>query len=347
MSRAKLYFQRKKTFCSNIYFHRLLSNLKNYDIIKTKYTYEEIGSMRIQKFIAECGYCSRRAAETLIAQGKVTVNNSPAIIGMDIDPENDRVVCDGKRLRLKVCEKQYFMFYKPRGVITSMKAQDDRSVVGNMIKNVKGRVYPVGRLDRDSEGILILTDDGNLALRLTHPRYKVSKTYRVTVRGYVEESKLDQLRNGVELEDGMTLPAIVSVQAMKDKSGTRIDEYKETRDGFDDNTPEIAKTSLHITISEGRNRQIRRMCEAVGLEVVLLKRVAIGDLSIGHLAPGEYRPLSEKEKERLFSNVGLEYVRKNDYRKSSKNGSQRFGKGRSIYEKRVVRRLMNGEYKKK
>ena len=122
--------------------------------------------MRIQKFIADCGYCSRRAAEALVEQGKVIVNNAPATIGMDIDPENDRVVCEGKRLHLKVCEKQYFMFYKPRGVITSMKAQDDRSVVGEMIKRIKGRVYPVGRLDRDSEGILKI-----------HYDYQSDKTY--------------------------------------------------------------------------------------------------------------------------------------------------------------------------
>ena len=303
--------------------------------------------MRIQKFIADCGYCSRRAAEALVEQGKVIVNNATATIGMDIDPENDRVVCEGKRIHLKVCEKQYFMFYKPRGVITSMKAQDDRSVVGEMIKSIKGRVYPVGRLDRDSEGILLLTDDGELALRLTHPRYHVNKTYRVTVRGYVEEKKLNQLRNGVELDDGMTLPALVSVQSMKNEKGNSVDEYKETKDGFDDNAPEIVKTALHITISEGRNRQIRRMCDAVGLEVMLLKRVAIGDLSIGHLAPGEYRPLSEKEKEQLLNSVGLEYVRKKGTQKPAKDNKRHYGRERSLHEKRVLKRLKNNEYKTK
>ena len=119
--------------------------------------------MRIQKFIADCGYCSRRAAEELVRQGKVIVNNKPAAIGQDIDPEKDRVTCEGKRLHLKNCEKQYFLFYKPRGVITTMKAQDDRSVLADLIGGIKGRVYPVGRLDRDSEGLLILTDDGELA----------------------------------------------------------------------------------------------------------------------------------------------------------------------------------------
>lgn len=303
--------------------------------------------MRIQKFIADCGYCSRRAAETLVEEGKVIVNNATATIGMDIDPENDRVVCEGKRLHLKVCEKQYFMFYKPRGVITSMKAQDDRSVVGDLIKNIKGRVYPVGRLDRDSEGILILTDDGQLSLRLTHPRYNVKKTYRVTVKGYVEETKLDQLRNGVELDDGMTLPALVSVQSMKNEMGNAVEEYKETKDGFEDNEPEIAKTALHITISEGRNRQIRRMCEAVGLEVMLLKRIAIGELYLGHLAPGQYRPLTDKEKTVLLESVGLEYIRKKGTQRPAKDNKKRYGREKSVFERRVLKKLSKNEYKTK
>lgn len=303
--------------------------------------------MRIQKFIADCGYCSRRAAEVLVTEGKITVNNKTAEIGQNIDPENDRVVCEGKRLHLKSCEKQYFMFYKPRGVITTMKAQDDRSVVGDMIKKIKGRVYPVGRLDRDSEGILLLTDDGQLALRLTHPRYHISKTYRVTIRGYVEETKLDKLRNGVELEDGLTLPAVVMVQSMRDEEGKAVEEYKETKEGFEDGTPDIVKTALHITISEGRNRQIRRMCEAVGLDVMLLKRIAIGDILLGHLAPGEYRPLTEKEKKTLFASVGLEYKHRKGVQRPAKSDRQRrCGKEHSVYEKRFVKNVKKNKYDK-
>lgn len=243
--------------------------------------------MRIQKFVAESGVCSRRAAEKLVEEGRVYVNGKPAEIGQDVDPENDRVMVDRKRVYIKKCEKQYFIFYKPRGVITSMAAQDDRSVVAEFIKNIKGRVYPVGRLDRDSEGLLLLTDDGELAGKLMHPSSNTPKTYRVTVRGEVPDAPLNAMRAGMELDDGPTKPAEVAIQKAENN-----------------------KTVLHITITEGRNRQIRRMCEKLGLEVLLLKRIAEGDLKIGHLQPGQYRPLTEREKEALLASVGMTYVRK-------------------------------------
>lgn len=207
---------------------------------------------------------------------------------MEIDPDQDKVWCEHRRLYRKSCEKQYFLFYKPRGVITAMKAQDDRSVIADLIGGIKGRVYPVGRLDRDSEGLLILTDDGDLAQRLAHPSHETPKTYRVTVRGSVSQTALEALRAGVRLDDDtVTKPAEVTVH--------RADENK---------------TVLHISITEGKNRQIRRMCETLGLDVMLLKRIAVGDLLLGHLAPGAYRPLTEKEKEMLLTSVGLPYVRK-------------------------------------
>ncbi len=244
--------------------------------------------MRIQKFVAESGVCSRRAAEEMVREGRITVNGKPAQIGMDVDPLTDSVYCDGKRIRPRAAEKRYFIFYKPRGVITAMKAQDDRSVVADLIKGIKGRVYPVGRLDRDSEGLLILTDDGDLAQRLTHPSHAVPKTYRVTVRGEVSLEQLERFRAGVVLDDGeKTQPAGVTVQ--KEGEG---------------------KTVLHVTITEGKNREIRRICEVLGLEVMLLKRISEGVVSIGHLEPGEYRPMSEKEKEALLNSVGIPYVRK-------------------------------------
>ncbi len=244
--------------------------------------------MRIQKFVAESGICSRRAAEELVRQGRITVNGKPAEIGMDVDPIADSVFCDGKRIRPRAAEKRYFIFYKPRGVITAMKAQDDRSVVADMIKGIKGRVYPVGRLDRDSEGLLILTDDGDLAQRLSHPSYSIAKTYRVTVKGEVSLDQLTRFREGVVLDDGeKTQPAGVQVQ-------------KQTE----------SKTVLHVTITEGKNREIRRICEVLGLQVMLLKRIAEGPVGIGHLEPGEYRPLSEKEKEALLNAVGIPYTRK-------------------------------------
>ena len=280
--------------------------------------------MRIQKFIAECGLCSRRAAEELVEQGKITVNKKPAQIGQDVDPEQDSVMFEGKRLRLKICDKQYFIFYKPRGVITSMKAQDDRSVIADLIKGIKGRVYPVGRLDRDSEGLLLLTDDGEAAQKLTHPSYHIPKTYRVTVKGNPSTDILDILRQGVELDEGeKTLPAEVFINKQADD-----------------------KTVLHITINEGKNRQIRRMCDKTGLEVLLLKRIAVGDIKLGHLAPGEYRPLSDSEKRYLFDLLNLnpktriikkkknpaDEKKRREYRQNKSNT-------KSIYERRFLKQF--------
>ena len=298
--------------------------------------------MRIQKFIAACGVCSRRAAEELVAAGKITVNGTPAEIGMDVDPENDRVFYSGKRIYIKACEKQYFIFYKPRGVITSMKRESEdekRAIVADFIKRIKGRVYPVGRLDRDSEGILILTDDGEAALRMTHPRYHVNKTYRVTVRGDVTETQLEKLRNGVQLEDGLTKPAIVVIQSQASEKGETEDSDLYVADNV-----KIVKTALHMTISEGKNRQIRRMCEAVGLEVMLLKRIAVGDILLGRLQPGEYRPTTELEKEKLLKGLGLPYVAPEKKGKpvvETKHGKplHRHGREKSVNERRFIKQI--------
>lgn len=279
--------------------------------------------MRIQKFIAESGVCSRRAAEELVREGKITVNGKPAEIGMDVDPSGDSVYYDGKRIHPRAAEKRYFIFYKPRGVITAMKAQDDRSVVADLIKGIKGRVYPVGRLDRDSEGLLILTDDGDLAQRLTHPSHAVAKTYRVTVRGEVSLDQLTRFREGVVLDDGeKTQPAGVQVHKVAE-----------------------GKTVLHVTITEGKNREIRRICEALGLEVMLLKRIAEGEIRLGHLQPGQYRPLSEKEKEALLNGVGIPYVRKvktDSAKKSAATAAYRNRRQRSVseHERRFKKQFM-------
>lgn len=289
-------------------------------------------NLRIHKFIAESGYCSRRAAEELVREGNVFVNKKPAFIGQDVDPERDSVFCDGHRLHLKAANKRYFMFYKPRGVITAMKAQDDRSVVADLIGGIKGRVYPVGRLDRDSEGLLLLTDDGEAAQKLTHPSHEISKTYRVTVKGDPTDEQLTTLRSGVKLDDGdMTQPAQVEIQAQKD-----------------------GKTVLHITIHEGKNRQIRRMCDAVGLEIHLLKRIAVGNLSLGHLQPGEYRPLSTKETEELLSSIGIDpsskIIKKPQDAKKGDPVAQRYAQkqrksAKSVYERRFLKQF--GDKKKK
>ena len=299
--------------------------------------------MRIQKFIAECGVCSRRAAEELVLAGKIFVNGKEAAVGMDVDPENDRIMYSGKRLYIKACDKQYFIFYKPRGVITSMKRESEdekRPIVADFIKKIKGRVYPVGRLDRDSEGILILTDDGEAALRMTHPRYHINKTYRVTVRGNVSENQLAKLRDGVLLDDGMTKPAIVAIQSQTSEKG----ENEDSDDIYTDENIRIVKTALHITISEGRNRQIRRMCEAVGLEVMLLKRIAVGEILLGRLKPGEYRPMTEAEKAKLMKSLSLPYIppeKKGKTLSETKHGKpvHRYGREKSVNERRFLKQV--------
>ena len=281
--------------------------------------------MRIHKFIADCGVCSRRAAEKLLEEGKVLVNGKPAQIGQEIDPEHDRVTCEGKRVRLKKADKRYFMFYKPRGVITSMKAQDDRNVVADLIAGIEGRVYPVGRLDKDSEGLLILTDDGEAAQKMMHPSTELPKTYRVTVKGDPTDDQLKRLREGIRLDDDtVTQPAEVLIHSSTD-----------------------TKTVLYFTIREGKNRQIRRMCEEVGLEILLLKRIAIGSIRLGHLAPGAYRPLSHSEIRELLTSLGIDPAQKlikkerpgaapqTNGRKTYKRKSEK-----SIHERRFVKQFV-------
>ena len=290
--------------------------------------------MRIQKFIAESGLCSRREAERLVEEGKIFVNRSPAFVGQDIDPEKDTVYCGGKRIRLKFCNKQYFMFNKPRGVITSMKAQDDRSIVADLIRGIKGRVYPVGRLDRDSEGLLLLTDDGELAEKLTHPKYSIAKTYRVTVKGEVTHENLRNLREGVDIGAGIvTRPAEVVVKKQ---------------------TPE--KTVMHISISEGKNRQIRKMCESQALDVLLLKRIAIGEINLGRLAVGAYRPLTQKELKYLFDTLEIDEKQKivkkpkdPSKQRAFDRDSRRQNKKRpskSVYERRFLKQFGNKKSRK-
>lgn len=240
--------------------------------------------MRIQKYIAYCNYCSRREAEQLVKEGRVTVNKIVATIGQDVDETKDTVYIDNKRLNYKKDNNQYFMFYKPRGVITSMKAQDDRSIVADLIKGIKGRVYPVGRLDRDSEGLLILTDNGELSQRLCHPKYHVPKTYRVTIKGEVSDEQLNRIRSGVEIEEEVkTAPAGVYINKISN-----------------------GKTVLHITLFEGKNREIRKICEELGLDILLLKRIAVGDVFLGNMQPGEYRKLRYSEISFLHALVDLD-----------------------------------------
>lgn len=232
--------------------------------------------VRLQKYLSECGIASRRKAEDLIAAGKVKVNGRPASIGDKIDPKNDTVVVAGKKVR-KSKKNTYIMLHKPRGFITTLSDEMGRKCVAQLIEDVGTRVYPVGRLDRDSEGLLLLTDDGEFANSLTHPTHHVPKTYRVTVRPTITEEQITALTTGIEIDGRMTMPSEV-----------RVLEKKEGR------------VVLEIIIYEGRNRQIRKMCDALGLEVARLKRTQIGSVKLGMLKQGDWRNLTDEEVHKLM-----------------------------------------------
>lgn len=229
--------------------------------------------IRLQKIIADSGICSRRKAEELIAHGKVKINGRPCKVGDKADPIKDIVSIDGERV---VFERKkayrYIMLNKPRGYVTTMSDELDRKCVTELLDGVDARVYPIGRLDKNSEGLLLFTNDGNFANEIMHPSKHVTKTYRVTVRPDVDDEVLVKLSEGVVIDGRKTLPCTVLVL---------------------DKQP--GRTVLQMTISEGRNRQIRKMCEAVGLEVARLKRTAVGPIKLGMLKPGTWRDLKPEE----------------------------------------------------
>ena len=228
---------------------------------------------RIQKLMSDQGMCSRRAAEQIILEGRVKVNGHPVKLGDKMDPAKDLLSVDGKTIRFsKKKEYVYLMLHKPRGYITTVRDEQGRKTVMDLLKDVPQRVFPIGRLDRDSEGLLLFTNDGAFAHLLMHPSHGVSKLYRVTVRPHATEEQIVRLTQGVMLEDGMTAPAVINVV-----------------------TDEPERTVLEMTIKEGKNRQIRRMCQAVGLEVIRLKRNSEGAVKLGMLQPGEYRMLKHSE----------------------------------------------------
>ena len=237
---------------------------------------------RLQKFMAEAGVASRRACEELIRQGRVTVNGETASLGRSVEPEQDRVELDGKPVQ-KEQRRTVILLYKPRGVVSTSSDTEGRRTVQDYFREIPERLYNVGRLDLNSEGLLLMTNDGALANRLTHPRYGVEKTYYAVCDGRLTASEAAKLTNGIELEDGMTAPA-------------RVDAVRTTQRG---------DTSFLITIHEGRNRQIRRMLEAVGHRTLRLKRERFGPLSLGTLAPGEWRKLSDEEIKKLENALGL------------------------------------------
>ena len=228
---------------------------------------------RLQKVLAQAGVASRRKCEELIVAGRGRVNGKTVTtLGVKVDPASDVITVDGKPISKE--NKVYLMFHKPKGVITSVADPQGRKVVTDFLRGVKERVYPVGRLDYDTEGLLLLTNDGEWANLLAHPRHHVPKTYHVYLNSIPHDTLLDKLREGIELEDGMTAPADVEYVDVDPDAGTSV---------------------IEITIYEGRNRQVRRMFEAIRCPVARLKRVRYGTLLLGGLPRGKYRRLAPEE----------------------------------------------------
>jgi 23S rRNA pseudouridine2605 synthase len=237
---------------------------------------------RLQKVLAQAGVASRREAEEYITAGRVKVNGKVVKeLGTKVGPDAF-IMVDGHAIQRE--RKTYLLFYKPRGVVTTMKDPEGRKSIADYVKDIPQRVYPVGRLDYNTEGLLLLTNDGELAQAMTHPSHEVNKTYEVTVPGIVPQEKLDLLRVGVKLEDGMTAPAIVNLT------------------GYD---YEKNLTRFNVTIHEGRNRQVRRMCDYIGFPVRYLRRVQMGTLTLDGLRRGDCRKLFNEEVEALRAGCGL------------------------------------------
>jgi len=233
---------------------------------------------RLQKLLSAAGIASRRAAETLIAEGRVSVNGHTVTeLGTKADPETDDVRVDGRRLKTPG-RRLYLLLNKPRGYISSRADPQHRPTVIELLarKGIRDYVYPVGRLDYDSEGLLILTSDGDLAARLTHPSHEIEREYEVRVRGIPDRHALQRLARGVIIDGRRTLPADV-----------RISKTLESSRG--------AQSLLSLTVREGRNRQVRKMCDEIGHPVVRLRRVRIGPIVDDRLRPGEVRDLTPRE----------------------------------------------------
>lgn len=236
--------------------------------------------IRLQKYFTDCGVLSRRAAERAIAEGRVRVNGRVAAIGDRIDPLTDRVEYDGRPILppADTC-RHYLLLNKPRGYVTTASDEKGRRTVTDLVRDLGTRVYPVGRLDMDSEGLLLLTDDGEFANHLTHPRHEIPKIYHVTLSPSPTPAQLAALAAPMQL-DGYSLRPV----------GVKC----------------LAENELEMTLYEGRNRQIRRMCEAVGLKVLRLRRVAIGRIPLGELPVGHWRHLTREEVLYLFPNASDE-----------------------------------------
>ncbi len=232
---------------------------------------------RLQKVLAHSGVASRRKAEQMILEGKVKVNGQVVTkLGTVVNPEQDIIEVDGRKIDLQ--KKLYYMFYKPTGVITSVRDPHGRKVVLDYFTHIQERIYPIGRLDRDTSGLLLLTNDGDLAYRLMHPSFQVDKVYRAIVKGIPTRSQLDKLKRGIKLKDGWTAPAKIKLLAVN---------------------PKLNQAEIRIAIYEGRKRQVRRMFKAIGHPVLALHREQYAFLTLDGLKEGEYRQLRPDEIERL------------------------------------------------
>ncbi len=228
--------------------------------------------IRLQKYLAECGVASRRRSEELIAQGKVMVNGKTITeLGVKVIPDRDKVYVNGKEVK-PVEKKLYIMLNKPEGYITTAVEQFGRPSVMDLIKGIAERVFPIGRLDKDTSGLLLLTNDGEFAYTLMHPKHHIRKKYIAELRGTPDTTKLAKFRKGMKIEDYTTSPAEIKLLSSKKRTSV-----------------------VEIVIYEGRNRQVKKMCSHIGHPVVNLKRVAIGNLDLGNLPEGEWRHLTKRE----------------------------------------------------
>ena len=235
--------------------------------------------MRLQQYMASCGVASRRASEAIISAGRVTINGRIASLGQSVNPSTDDVRVDGQSIAKD--DKVYIILNKPRGVVTTVKDTHGRKTVMHFVEDVPARVFPVGRLDYDVEGALLMTNDGDLAFKLTHPKYRIEKLYRVRVKGNVSKETARELEKGVILDDGKTAPAKVKILSAEEWA-----------------------SDFELTLTEGRKREVKRMCMHVGHPVLALERIAFAGISAKDLAHGKWRVLTPSEVKGLREQTG-------------------------------------------